>query len=212
MGIPPYSFKNTISDSSSEMHLELTDEELVHNTLKGSKQAFNVLVDRYSSSVYRLACNITRDLSEAEDVVQETYLKAFKHLSSFEPAKAAFKNWLLTIARNQSISVFGSVKRKALHFLSEIDADSGSRNEAYFVCQEDIAEVQYEKKEDLKRLEMALGKLSERQRTALTLKVYEEMSYNEIADIMKLTASSVESLIFRARKRLMELLTDEKQK
>ena len=82
------------------------DEELVLRAQNGSEAHFGALVDRYTPNVYRLALGITGDHLEAEEVVQETFLRAYKHLDRFTASKAAFKTWLLAIARNQSINIF----------------------------------------------------------------------------------------------------------
>ena len=100
-----------------------TDEDLVREALAGSETHFNVLVDRYADVVYRLAFGITRSHQEAEDVVQETFLRAFKHLDRFSSDRAAFKAWILTIARNQSINVFSALKRRALRFMGDVESE-----------------------------------------------------------------------------------------
>ncbi len=147
---------------------------------------------------------------DAEDVVQETFLRAFRHLDSFAPSKATFKTWLLTIARNQSINVFGSVKRRTLRFLSEFDIDdrgTESSNNPFSGVDKD-AEGLLAMKQEYFRVEQALQKLPERQRTAMLLKAQQDMSYDQIAQVMNTSVSSVESLIFRGRKRLLEILED----
>lgn len=188
---------------------KLSDEELAAMASDGSETAFAILVDRYTHPVYRLAYGITGIAQEAEDIVQETFIKAFSHIETFSPSKAAFKTWLLTIARNQSINVFGSLKRKALRFLNELDADEnrGRSDNPFFAEPQDV-ENQLSMKQEVFRVEQALMRLPERQRTAVLLKAKESMSYDEIARIMNTSSSSVESLIFRARKRLMEILED----
>lgn len=189
-------------------HNEQTDEKLALSAQDGSEAAFNELVERYASAVYRVGFGITRNPQEAEDIVQETFFKAFRHIHSFSPEKATFKTWLLTIARNQSINVFSSLKRKTLKFLAP-DSDSESldllNTGNTFQSQQD-AETQLVVKQEFKRVEDALQKLPERQRTAIMLKSQENLSYDEIAIIMETSASSVESLIFRARRRLVEIL------
>jgi RNA polymerase sigma-70 factor (ECF subfamily) len=183
------------------------DEELVAEAQKGSDLDFSILVDRHTNAVYRLAYGITRNAQEAEDIVQETFLKAFKHLDSFSPEKANFRTWLLTITRNQSINVFSSLKRKTLRFVTSADDDDrdydsvGNSHSAY-----GNPERLLSAKQEHRKVEQALAQLPERQRTAILLKAQESMSYEEIASIMGASASSVESLIFRARKRLMEIL------
>lgn len=183
-----------------------SDEELVLLAQKGSEVHFEALVDRHTPSVYRLALGITGDRMEAEEVVQETFLRAFKHLGRFSPSKASFKTWLLAIARNQSINVFKSLKRKATRFLSDSDPDDhdpGPDNPFGPNC--DNAETLLSIKQECALVEQALGDLPERQRTALLLKCEEQMSYEQIASVMDTSVSSVESLIFRARKKLLEI-------
>lgn len=196
--------------SSMFYHDDLTDEELALRAQAGSEQDFEALVNRYAPAVYRLARGITRRPLDAEDVVQETFLRAFRHLDSFAPYKATFKTWLLTIARNQSINVFGSVKRRTLRFLSEFDIDdrgTESFNNPFSGVDKD-AEGLLAMKQEYFRVEQALQKLPERQRTAMLLKAQQDMSYDQIAQVMNTSVSSVESLIFRGRKRLLEILED----
>lgn len=185
----------------------LPDEELVIRAQEGSEEHFSALVDRYASSVYRLAYSITSDAREAEEVVQETFLRAFKHLDRYSLSKGGFKTWVMAIARNQSINVFKSLRRRAARFLDDTfpeDLNPGTAD-AFFTRHED-AETQLSNKQQHARLEKALTLLPERQRTALLLRTQEQMSYEEIASLMSVSVSSVESLIFRARKRLLEVM------
>ncbi len=189
-------------------HDNPTDEELILGAVAGSQADFNALVDRYAPSVYRIARGITGGPEDAEDVVQETFLRAFKHLESFCPAKAAFKTWLFTIARNQSINIFGSVKRRALRFLNEVDIDERGPelSDNPFPGQYRDSESLLAMKQEYSRVEQAMKRLPERQRTAILLKAQEDMRYDQIAGVMNTSVSSVESLIFRGRRRLLEIL------
>jgi RNA polymerase sigma-70 factor, ECF subfamily len=196
--------------SSMPYQDDLTDEELALRAQAGSERDFEALVSRYAPAVYRLARGITRGPQDAEDVVQETFLRAFRHLGSFAPSKATFKTWLLTIARNQSINVFASVKRRTLRFISEFDTDdrgTESFNSPFSGVDKD-AEGLLAMKQEYFRVEQALQELPERQRTAMLLKAQQDMSYDQIAQVMNTSVSSVESLIFRGRKRLLEILED----
>jgi RNA polymerase sigma factor (sigma-70 family) len=187
----------------------LTDEELVQRVQNGSEFAFNELVDRHSDMVYRQARVISGSVYEAEDIVQETFLKAFKYIDRFSPSKASFKTWLLTIARNQSINVFSSLKRKAVRLFTEEEIESGDLGSpANHMAGSTDAESLLSIKQEFGRVTVALKKIPERQRTALLLKVQENMSYEEIAVVMQTSASAVESLIFRARKTILEIVKD----
>jgi RNA polymerase sigma-70 factor (ECF subfamily) len=187
-----------------------SDEMLVELAREGSESAFNELVDRYTPLIYRRALSMTRSSQDAEDVVQETFLRMYNHLGDFSPDKASFKTWLLTIARNQSINVFASLKRKALRFVSNptsSEPDVAESADSLWNVHQGV-EKDLGTKQELSRVEKGLQALPERQRTALLLKAQDQMSYEEISEIMGVSVSSVESLIFRARRKLVDLLEE----
>lgn len=184
----------------------LSDEELVKEAAEGSETHFNALVDRYTPLVYRVALSVTGSAHDADDVVQETFLRVFRSLDGFDPAKASFKTWLLVIARNQSINVLAQIRRRAARFLSRAHSteerdDAGK--DGFPNAQAD-AEALLLSKEEARLVEQALTNLPEKQRTALMLKAVEGLSYAEIATIFKTSASAVESLIYRARSKILK--------
>ncbi len=186
----------------------LSDQDLITAARGGSDLYFGELVDRHTILVYRVARSITGSHEEAEDVVQETFLRAFKSLEKFDISRSTFKTWLLTIARNQSINIVSSFRRKTLKFFSDREEDEPELEFASNpLSQEPLdAEAQLSLKQQFHAMDKALKKLPERQRTALLLKSQESMSYDEIAVVMNISVSSVESLIFRARKKIIELV------
>lgn len=188
----------------------LTDEELAEKAAQGSEAHFNLLVERYTRIVYRTALGITGAPQEAEEIVQETFLKVFKNLQHFSPTRAAFKTWILTIARNQSINAFVSLKRRAAKIFWESDRENrGTEAEQNFLSDgRPDAEALLSTQQEFSRMTEAMKKLPERQRTALLLKGVEGLSYAEIGRIMNRSSSSVESLIFRARRTLMDTAED----
>jgi RNA polymerase sigma-70 factor (ECF subfamily) len=188
----------------------LTDEELASAATEGSEAHFNLLVDRHAQLVYRLALGITGSTQDAEDVVQETFLRVLQNLDRFSPAKASFRTWLLTIARNQSINAYSSLKRRASRFFSRSrseEQDHYADDNSSDPVQQD-AETMLLQKQEYFLVEQALKDLPERQRTSLHLKAVENLRYAEIAQIMNTSESSVESLIFRARQTLLEKLRE----
>lgn len=190
---------------------DTTDEELVERARQGYEAAFNELVDRHTYAVYRMALGITGVPHEAEDIVQETFLKVFKSLDRFSSSKARFKTWLLTIARNESINLFHALKRKAARFLGEPEHEtalSASANGHVSTLLRN-PEALLSDMQQFHRVQTAMKSLPERQRTALLLKSQDGLSYAEIAQIMGSSVSSVESLIFRARQKLLETLQSE---
>ncbi|MGC8602891.1 MAG: RNA polymerase sigma factor [Desulfomonilaceae bacterium] len=187
---------------------DLSDQELITAAKDGSEKHFGEIVNRYTSMVYRMARSITGSHEEAEDVVQEAFIRVFKNLDKFDGSQSTFKTWLLTIARNQSINIINSFRRKALKFFS----DRNDNEPEYEFCSNPLsqepmdAETQLYIKRQFEAMDKVLKKLPERQRTALLLRSQECMSYNEIAAVMDISVSSVESLIFRARKKIIELV------
>jgi RNA polymerase sigma-70 factor (ECF subfamily) len=190
----------------------LTDEDLVQRAGDGSEAAFDNLVDRYTPIVFRIAFGITGTREEAEDVVQETFLSVFKNLDNFAPSRAAFKTWILTIARNNSINKFKYLKRRAAKLFSEFSTEEPEQvlSDHLSSFGQADAETMLASKQEFHLVETAFRKLPERQRTALMLKAWEGLSYAEISEVMNISVSAVESLIFRARKQLMGMLEDQK--
>lgn len=150
-------------------HDNPTDEELALGAQGGSERDFAALVDRHTPAVYRLARGITGGAQDAEDVVQETFLRAFKHIENFSPGTATFKTWLLTIARNQSINIFSSLKRRTMRFLNEGDVAErgGEAPDCLPFGSEQDCERLLALKQECSRVELALKVLPERQRTAV---------------------------------------------
>jgi RNA polymerase sigma-70 factor (ECF subfamily) len=189
-------------------HSDTSEEQLVILAQEGSEAAFNQLVDRYTSIVYRIAFSMTGVASESEDIVQETFIRVFKHLDRYSSEKASFKTWVLTIARNQSINAYKSLRRSAARIFNSkaSEENEGIPEEERYGTNDVTAESLLQRQQEMSRVNKALIKLPKRQRMALTLKAVENLSYAEIGTIMNASESSVESLIFRARKRLTELL------
>jgi RNA polymerase sigma-70 factor (ECF subfamily) len=186
----------------------VSDEELAAMAADGVAGAFDELVARHGPSVFRLGLAITGVHQDAEDIVQETFMRAYRHIDSFRPQRGSFKTWVLTIARNQSRNAFAAIKRKATRLFSETYEDSYDPppdNDLFNRPQLD-SERLLQLQQDMQGVHSALRRLPERQRTALLLKAQDELSYAEIAEVMGVSASSVESLIFRARKKLTDQL------
>lgn len=190
-----------------------SDEELARRAQEGDDAAFAELVDRYTPVIYRVARGMTGSGQDAEDIVQETFLRAYTHLEGYAPSQSAFRTWLLTIARNLAINLIHALKRRAARFLDDVgsvlDTDRSSSEPSFLRETDTDAESFMIRQEQMQRLERVLNKLPQRQRAVLVLKAYEGLGYAEIAKIMGTSESSVESLIFRARKKLVELLGKE---
>jgi len=147
------------------------DIDLVREIKKGDRSAFSELVTRHQKAIYRLALRFTRDHGTAEDIVQDSFVKAYQALGSFEE-RSSFKSWLFRIAINTSKN------RLRSHGQDDVDIEDVT------IAVESRAEEDFEFKETQGFITDMVQKLPERQRLALTLRVFEDLSFQEIAQIM----------------------------
>jgi RNA polymerase sigma-70 factor (ECF subfamily) len=179
-----------------------TDEELIQALGKGDEEALKVLVDRHTASIYRFSLRYTGDESIAQDICQEVFLRLYRNARKYVPGMP-FKTWLFTIVRNSSIN-FGRLYtyRKAF----SLDEHPEEIEKQSLLDRAPDPEERYLSQESAQKVVQAVQSLSERQRTAVILRYYEDMSVKEVAGIMKSTVSSVESLLVRAKINLLKLL------
>lgn len=147
------------------------DLDLVREVKQGSKQAFGELVDRHQKAIYRLALRFTGDHGVAEDVVQESFIKAYQKINYFEE-RSSFKSWLFRIAINTCKNKW---RAKNHH---EVDVED------VVIAVGETVTGSMEAHELHETLQMEVEKLPERQRLALSLRVFEDLSFQEIATIM----------------------------
>lgn len=150
-----------------------SDFELVDAVKQGQVAAFSELVNRYQSLILRLAIRFTRDLDAAEDVVQETFIKAYRKMDSFE-GRSSFKNWLYQIAINTAKNKIRDTAASDHVRLDHVQIWEGAKAESALIS-EDIAA----------QIKEAVDELPERQRIALVLRIFEDLSFKEIASIMQ---------------------------
>ena len=187
----------------SKGQMEATDLAAVERTRAGDTAAFRVLVERYGRSVFRLAFRMTANEFDAEDVVQETFLRAYKQLDSYE-SRSSFSTWLYRIAANYSLDLIRSRKRHASRralesseeedLLDSIKATDPSQDRIYYSTQVK------------QRLEAALALLTDQERTAFLLRHFEGKSIEEIGAILGLGVSATKNSIFRAVRKVREAL------
>ena len=183
--------------------MEATDVAAVERTRAGDPAAFRVLVDRYGRSVFRLAYRMTNNEFDAEDVVQETFLRAYKQLDSYE-SRSSFSTWLYRIAANYSLDLIRSRKRHAARRASEGPEDEDVLDT---VKAQDPGQDRLYYSSQLKhRLNEALLLLSDQERTAFLLRHYEGQSIEEIGATLGIGISATKNSIFRAVKKVREAL------
>jgi RNA polymerase sigma-70 factor, ECF subfamily len=182
------------------------DAALMLRVKRGDRDAFVTLVERHRQAVFNLVARILRDETEAEDVAQNVFIQVHRSAARYQPS-AKFTTWLFTIARNLCLN---EIRRRARHPADSIDAapDAGEelparQFEDVKAAAPDAAALQ---RELARKVEEALAALPENQRTAILLFQREELSYEEIAEVLGGSLSSVKSLIFRARETLKDRL------
>lgn len=183
--------------------MEENDAGLVAQVLGGEGDAYRILVERHSRSVFRLAFRMTGNEQDAEDVVQETFLRAYKQLSRYE-SRASFGTWLYRIAANYSLDLLRSRKHRAV-VRRETDEETGDvmMNVATGDPGPDrllfSGQVQ-------RKIEQALNDLSQQERTAFILRHYEGQSIEEIGSVLGLGANATKHSIFRAVQKVRRAL------
>jgi len=174
------------------------DAELVESILAGEVQRFAILVDRYQRPVRIMAANLLRDSHAADDVAQEVFLSAYKNLRSFNPRRAAFSTWLLTICRNKCLNEL----RKHHPMISQTDLDFAGLADASRpwdqLCEAEL----------MSQLDLALAALPLEQRLAFVLAELMGLSCEEIAQVEQVPAGTIRSRLTRARFALRSALKE----
>jgi RNA polymerase sigma-70 factor, ECF subfamily len=193
--------RDEVPESKGQM--EATDLAAVERTKAGDTAAFRVLVDRYGRSVFRLAFRMTANEFDAEDVVQETFLRAYKQLDSYE-SRSSFSTWLYRIAANYSLDLIRSRKRHASRRVTESNDEEDVLDNVR--ASDPGQDRVYYSSQVKQRLEAALSLLSDQERTAFLLRHFEGKSIEEIGAILGLGVSATKNSIFRAVRKVREAL------
>lgn len=184
------------------------DLQLVQRVQRGDKSAFDLLVLKYQHRILKLVSRFISDAAEAQDVAQETFLKAYRALPSFR-GDSAFYTWLYRIAINTAKNALVSDRRRPVDF--DLDLQDPEQYERHARLKDvETPEGVLLTEEIRKVVERAMQQLPDDLRTAIVLREIEGLSYEEIAQAMDCPVGTVRSRIFRAReaidKRLQPLL------
>jgi RNA polymerase sigma-70 factor (ECF subfamily) len=174
-------------------------EDVLARARSGDQAAFRILVEGYSRDVFRLAFRITGNEQDAEDAVQETFLRAYRKLEGFE-ARANFGTWLYRVTANTSIDVLRRRKRTLDRTAPLPDEDGPSFGVA------PSQEKTVYGRQVRERVESALSCLSDLERGAFVLRHFEEMSLAEVSASLDTTVSATKQALFRAVRKLRKSL------
>lgn len=171
------------------------DAEVIKGVAGGDEKAFEQLVEKYEHSVLNTIHRYVGDRVEAEDIAQEVFLKVWRHARNFK-GRSRFSTWLYRIVVNECLGYRKRHKEK----LAPLDATIEKKEVS------ETPEAEAERRKEAEIVRKAVDELPSRQRIALILSRFEGKSYKEIAQIMGVSLSTVESLIFRARSSLKKRL------
>jgi len=183
----------------------ISDEQIIKGCKKGKRNAFNMLYKKYASILLGVCMRYSSNKSEAEDILQEGFIRVFRKIESFE-GRGSFKNWLIRIMVNTSINYYKANKK---HMWDEqFDAENKEHAETEYQEDDPLVTVYDHTADELMKM---INELPDGYRMVFNLYVFEGMSHKEIAEIMEIAESTSKSQLSKARKYLRKKV-EEKQK
>jgi RNA polymerase sigma-70 factor (ECF subfamily) len=164
----------------------------------GNKDAFGKLIDAYQTPVFNLAYRMLSNADEAEQAAQEAFIRAWTRLDSYNP-QHKFSTWLLSITSNYCIDLIRKRRKQLLSIDGPLPPHPALTSE-----QSKGPEAQAVQGEEQEVVQALLQSLPEEYRQAVVLRYWYDMSYDEIAEVMKTTVSAIKSRLFRARRQLAD--------
>lgn len=184
--------------------MEWTDQAAADEARKGDQHAFRVLVERHSHAVFRLAFRMTGNEQDAEDLVQETFLRAFKQLHRFD-GRATFGTWLYRICANCSLDLIRAKRSRREH--QPLESEDESQHWLDRVAAPEPSPERLARSTQITaHLEPALKRLSEMERAAFVLRHYEGCDIEEIARTLGVHSNAAKHSVFRAVQKLRRAL------
>jgi RNA polymerase sigma-70 factor (ECF subfamily) len=180
------------------------DKYYIQQVLEGMTASFSYLVDRHKDRAYNLAFRICGNHEEAEEIVQDGFLKAYRSLKGFK-MKSSFATWLYRIVYNTSVS-FIRTRKKGVLSLEDFPVEA--KDFAGLYTSDEDSENEYRNA----LINFALQKINDDERGLITLYYFEEMSPDEISDVTGISKSNIKVKLFRARKKMIEIIQKTEKK
>jgi RNA polymerase sigma factor (sigma-70 family) len=174
------------------------DIHYIEQILAGNSNSFRFIVDRYKDKAYNLAFRICGNREEAEELAQDSFVKAYRSLGDFK-MKSSFATWLYRIVYNTAISHV-RIKKKVTLSLDDFPADAST-----FVTN-NTSEEEADREHRSLIVNFALQKVTEEERGLISLYYYEEMNTDEISEITGISKSNIKVKLFRARQKMQEII------
>jgi RNA polymerase sigma-70 factor (ECF subfamily) len=172
----------------------------------GDPEEFLRLVDAYSSQIYRLATKMLNQQQDAEDILQETFLKAYRGLKSFD-GRSKISTWLFRIATNEALMVLRRKHPDTVSIDEPIETEDGEQEPVQIIDWCCLPENELLSEESRERLDAAVQKLPESLRVVFLLRDINDLSTHETAEVLGLSDTAVKTRLSRARLRLREILS-----
>ncbi len=176
------------------------DAELADRARQGDRDAFGTLIEKYQGPIFAYALHFFRNATRAEDITQETFLRAFRFLHTYDPSRR-FSTWLYTVARNLCID-----RHRERVRTDHVDVDSLHPRHLMAAQTHQNPLQRLEDREDRERLLWAIRQLPEKYRTPILLCYMQGLPYQEISDIVGISLNNTKIRIFRAKKMILKLL------
>jgi RNA polymerase sigma-70 factor (ECF subfamily) len=176
----------------------------IEQVLSGKINAFSYIVDRHKDKAYNLAFRICGNHEEAEEIAQDSFLKAYRSLKGFK-MKSSFSTWLYRIVYNTAISHV-RIRKTGILSLEDFPADATD----VIGIDPDYEETERQYRSSL--INFALQKITDEERALISLYYFEEMSTDDISDVTGLSKSNIKVKLFRARQKMMEILEKAEKK
>ena len=174
--------------------MNLSDELLVAKVINGDTELYEQIVLRYQDKLKRYIKRLTNRSLEVDDILQEVFIKAYKNLRQFDP-KLKFSSWLYRIAHNESVNLIKSSWIQKITSLEPL----------FFLDKEDKTEEELDRQQLQKQINSCLNRLEVKYKEPLVLYYFEDKSYEEISDILRVPAKTVGVLIYRGKLKLKTL-------
>lgn len=179
----------------------ISDQDIINSVLEGNESDYSIIVDRYKNKAFSMLRRMLKSDFDAEEVLQDCFLKAYYSLKNFK-GESKFSTWFYKIVYNTALTKLSLKRRKIESEMSSV--------EDYFNLGSDYDFIDVEKKDLNDFIREIINKLPERHTAVISLFYLNEMSIEEISDVLQVSASNVKVMLYRARNSLRDLILNSK--
>lgn len=184
----------------------MNEQQFIKLLKEGTNQAYGQLLDEYQQKVFGTCISFVPNQEDAEDIAQEVFIEVFNSVAKFK-GDSKLSTWIYRISVNKSLEFIRKKNtKKRFGFMQSLMGNDTPIDKSSYFTEFNHPGIQLENKEQSEILFAAINKLPEAQRIVYTLNKIDDLSYQEVSDITEKSISSIESLLFRAKKNLKELL------